>query len=257
MINERNKLIDYIKTIDDDLSNLPEGNLICSHDKKKTKFYISNNNIKSYLRKSDKSLFSKYFTKRYLTLLKKEVLQEIKAIESYLQLSNSKGTDSSDFLHKYPEYADIILSSHNPSISPQVDIHTWINTPFESNPFHPEGLIFKGHSGNLLRSKSECIIDMCLHTKGIPFKYECPLQIDKTTFYPDFTILNPQNGNIIYWEHLGMLDNPEYFEKFINKIKAYAKNNIYLGINLIVTTETSAAPLDVNYVESLIKYYFL
>ena len=258
MQNEKNKLLIHLKNIDNQLSLLPEGNLICSHNREKPKFYLSNKNKKTYLRKSQDTLITQYFAKRYLSLLKKEILQELEAINSYLHLINTKNSDSTDFLQKYPEFATKISTSYLlPHNNPQIDINTWLNIAYEANPFHPEGLIHKGYSGKHLRSKSECLIDMCLHINGIPFKYECPIHIDNKTYYPDFTVLNPKNGKIMYWEHLGLLDNPEYFDKAINKIKTYSQNGIYPGINLIITSETSDSPLDVNYIETLINYYFL
>lgn len=256
LTKEKNKLLNDIKLIDDKLAILPQGHLIYSHNNGHPKFYVSINNKKIYLKQSQKLLISQYLTKRYLILLKKELSQEIKAINAYLKHCNVN-SKSTELIHSFPEYTEMISSIFktidNKTI---IDSKKWLDEPFESNPFHPEGLIYKGHSGNTLRSKSECIIDMCLHINGIPFKYECALYFNNIVFYPDFTILNPKNNKIIYWEHLGQLDNAEYQEKTLNKLKIYAKNGIYPGINLILTSETSFTPLDISYVENLIKYYF-
>ena len=40
---------------------------------------------------------------------------------------------------------------------------------------HPEHLICKSISGNMVRSKSEMMIDMLLFQHRIPFRYECAL----------------------------------------------------------------------------------
>ena len=37
---------------------------------------------------------------------------------------------------------------------------------------------------------------------NIPFRYECALTLGNTTVYPDFTIMHPNTGELIYREHL-------------------------------------------------------
>ena len=36
--------------------------------------------------------------------------------------------------------------------------------------------------------------------------------------HPDFTVLNVRTREILYWEHLGMMDNKEYIESALAKI---------------------------------------
>lgn len=83
----------------------------------------------------------------------------------------------------------------------------WAKNPYTTNPKFPEQLIHKSPSGNLLRSKSEALIDAFLYKNKIPFRYECMLQLDDITLYPDFTIRHPTNGKTFYWEHFGLMDN--------------------------------------------------
>ena len=53
---------------------------------------------------------------------------------------------------------------------------------------YPENKIHVAPSGNMVRSKSEVLIDMQLYTNHIPFRYECELQLGDVTIYPDFTV---------------------------------------------------------------------
>ncbi len=119
----------------------------------------------------------------------------------------------------------------------------WASQPFESTPKHPEQLIHKTASGKMVRSKSEVLIDMVLHTNRIPFRYESPLQFDHIIFYPDFTIRHPKTGQVFYWEHFGMADEPEYCRKMSSKLARYASHGIIPTINLITTYETIDLPL--------------
>lgn len=61
--------------------------------------------------------------------------------------------------------------------------------------------------------------------------------MNNCTAHPDFTILRPFDLKIFYWEHLGLIDNPEYLSKQNEKINVYYKHNIREGDNLILTKE--------------------
>lgn len=48
-----------------------------------------------------------------------------------------------------------------------------------------------------------------LKERNIEFKYEEPLYAkDGTMYLPDFTVIF--RGETYYWEHVGMLDKPDY-----------------------------------------------
>lgn len=112
-------------------------------------------------------------------------------------------------------------------------------------------------SGHLVRSKSEALIDTILYKNKIPFRYEAGLSLGDTTFYPDFTIRHPLTGEIYYWEHFGMMDNPDYAKKAYSKLQRYSSYGITQDINLITTFETKEAPLNPEWVENLVKYHFM
>lgn len=137
------------------------------------------------------------------------------------------------------------------------DLMQWANSPYEHNTYHPEQLIHKSFSGNILRSKSETIIDMALSLNKIPFRYECLLQLGDTSLFPDFTILHPHTKKTYYWEHFGMMDNPNHSKNVYTKLQLYNSYNIFPSINLITTFETKEYPLCSDLVEKIIQYYFL
>lgn len=112
----------------------------------------------------------------------------------------------------------------------------WISRPNGGNPYKQETLKYKTASGILVRSKSEKLIADFLHSKGIAFKYEAPIEIEGKILYPDFTIIK-RNGEIILWEHLGLTDNNNYFLNAINKIQQYRKAGFKVHKNLICTLE--------------------
>lgn len=130
-----------------------------------------------------------------------------------------------------------------------------IHEPFDKNPQFPERCIHKTSSGNLVRSKSEALIDMLLYINKIPFRYECALHLDNTTIYPDFTIRHPKTGQFYYWEHFGLMDNPDYIKKTFFKLQLYASNGLLPTIHLITAYETKEAPLSSEWIEFLIHTY--
>lgn len=92
--------------------------------------------------------------------------------------------------------------------------------------FLEEGLIHITVRGEPVRSKSEVIIANLLHSKGINYQYERPLQFEKVPKYPDFTIEDDDTGITYYWEHLGMLGNYKYRNRWEAKQEWYRRNGI-------------------------------
>ena len=84
-------------------------------------------------------------------------------------------------------------------------------------------------------------------------RYEPLLQLDNRTVSPDFQFILPYSRRLCIWEHLGMIDNPEYTMYNLKKIDDYAKNGYILGYNLIITYETQEQPLTMETIENKIN----
>ena len=111
--------------------------------------------------------------------------------------------------------------------------------------------------GEEVRSKSEVMIADRLVKFGVPYRYECPVKCENTILYPDFTVLNKRTREVFYYEHLGMMDCPEYREQFFYKIRTYSSAGIVFGKNLVATFEDKEHPFDLKVLDSLIKNCFL
>ena len=75
-----------------------------------------------------------------------------------------------------------------------------------------------------VRSKSELNIANMLDSYGVPYKYECPLKLkDGKVIYPDFTVINVKSRKVIYWEHRGMMDDKNYANMAVSRIKQMRK----------------------------------
>ena len=126
--------------------------------------------------------------------------------------------------------------------------------------FLQEGLVHRTSTGISVRSKSELIIYEALVNAGFKPEYEKALKFGESTRYPDFTIEDEISGKTVYWEHLGMLDRPDYRQSWERKLKWYAANGIRMpedgggetGI-LVTTRESAQAGFDVASVQGIIR----
>ena len=77
------------------------------------------------------------------------------------------------------------------------------------------------------------------------YKYERPLILKYNgrdiLIYPDFTIINTQTGKLTYWEHAGLMSNPEYVSDFVwkNKLKKMPGNAEKYSLENIEPLENS------------------
>ena len=123
------------------------------------------------------------------------------------------------------------------------------------NQFYEDRLIHRTARGELVRSKSEVIIANALHYHKLDYVYEPELMLEGKFYRPDFKIEDADTGDVWYWEHCGMMDNPKYKKRWENKKTFYKKNGIEEGKNLIVTYDKGGS-LDSHKLEEIIKKIF-
>ena len=106
-----------------------------------------------------------------------------------------------------------------------------------------------------MRSKNEVYIASRLDHYGLTYRSDCPTGIPGLYRVPDFTIIRKRDGRIIYWEHLGMMDDADYVEKALHKIAIYEQNGIFPGEDLILTYETKKNPINQKLVRLMVGRY--
>ena len=253
MLAEGQWIQDQIHSVTKQLSTLPEGNLYCSRNGNQFKWFISDTPKPQYLSKTKRNLAEQFAARKYLTLRLEDLTNEKRAIDFYTRHHHADYGKAELLLTK-PGYQELLAPYFQPLSQ---KLSAWMNAPYEKCTEHPEHLIHRASSGNLVRSKSEVLIDMALYTNKIPFRYECPLQLGASTIYPDFTICHPDTGQLFYWEHFGLMDDPEYCRETFFKLRSYSLHKIYPMINLITTYETKENPLSVEIINQIVNYYFL
>lgn len=240
-----------IDVLNNTINSLPKGKLICVRNGKYFKWYHSDGHNISYIPKKNRKLAELLAQKTYYSLQLQETILEIEAIKLYLNHKKSLKQSSSDLVSLESKYKELL--SLCPS-SPKEAIQNWLSEPYESNPSHHEALQHPTIAGITVRSKSEAMIVHVLYTHNIPFKYEHPLQLGSITFYPDFTLMHPKTGKIIYYEHFGLMDNLDYAHTCSHKLHRYISNHIIPDINLITTFETEEHPLNFLVIEEKLRF---
>jgi hypothetical protein len=94
-----------------------------------------------------------------------------------------------------------------------------------------------------VRSKSELVVARALDDLGLEYEYEQKLADPthpKYGYLPDFTIFH--KGEVYYWEHLGMLDQTTYKQRWEKKQAWYEKNGY--ADRLILSKDGAGGSLD-------------
>jgi len=117
---------------------------------------------------------------------------------------------------------------------------------------HLEALIHRTRKGTAVRSKSEVIVADTLDSLGISYEYEKPLYSrgDPKDFrLPDFTV--SFEGDVFYWEHLGMLSIPAYRDGWERKKRWYQENG--LEEQLITSEDGLDGSIDAGEIERIAR----
>ena len=119
-------------------------------------------------------------------------------------------------------------------------------TPNEQDLQNASGVhIHRTDRGDFVRSKSELVIANVLHALGLDYLYERKIEGRNTggKMLPDFVFVSTKD-ELLVWEHLGMLDKPEYRERWDIKRRWYEDNGFIQGVNFFVSRDESNGSLD-------------
>lgn len=252
--------------------DLPEETIYVARRKDNIYYYYRGSDKLSrphYIKQSNVKLIKTLMQKSYVIELRKTIEKELKAIESFLaHFPEVSPEELYDRLNK--ERQQFVIPELE---SDKLFMRHWEEEKYESLReaeklgvvTRSSAAVYDGEDGDsipvsenitdrgeIVRSKSECLIANMLNKNGIPYKYEKPLWLGGTQIYPDFTILDVRNRREIYLEHFGRLDDEDYLERNIRKLNRYASEGYYLGDRLLVTMETRAQPLNLPAAEKMV-----
>ncbi|MBQ0004459.1 MAG: hypothetical protein KBS68_01190 [Clostridiales bacterium] len=133
-----------------------------------------------------------------------------------------------------------------------------MNEDYPRRAFDPEIHTAQSICGMMHASKSEALIATQLTRYGISFRYEPKMILSNGRIkYPDFLIKHPKTGELIIWEHFGMMEKWDYVENNMNKLKDYAHEGFLINRNVIVTMESNDIHLSYEEVNRIIEQWFM
>jgi len=138
-------------------------------------------------------------------------------------------------------------------VSDEDYLKKWREQEYDALPYKEDFPDYYTRHGIRVRSKSEVLIADTLDELSIPFLYEKPLCFRKRTVHPDFTLLNVKERKEVYWEHFGMMDDREYRDDALMKIREYEANGYYQFDSAIWTFESSKYPMSTKEIRNMIK----
>lgn len=253
-LKERQKYLMQLKKEKlDAIKNMPPGKLRISCHGNRTQYYrrVDSKDINgTYIKDKNlaKELAQKEYNKKVISLAEKE----LHTIEKFF-FNYPKDNVEEVYNGLHIERQKLILPVRE---TEKQFIEKWEKKEYQKKGFLEDFPEYYTVKGERVRSKSELIIADFLEREGIPYYYERPLYLKNYgVVYPDFTVLNVRNRKEFYWEHFGMMDEPEYAEKAIQKIMTYEQHNYFTGENLIFTYETRKTVLNQKILKMMVERY--
>lgn len=258
LLDERINYLNKLKNQKErSLKSAPKGTLhIHNRKNKKTQYYHKYTSDKNpvYIKEKDYAFAEALAQKEYDQKVICSAREELDAIEKY-----RKSFPNIQVEDIFENLSDERKKMVYPVMLPDDQyVEKWMDIRYSGLPFDenlPEHYTSKNER---VRSKSEVIIADALARAGVPYKYECPMELyNRKVIYPDFTVLNVRLRKVLYWEHFGLMNQEDYVERTIRKINDYEMSKLFPGEHLIFTYETQENPLNQKIVNLLIQRYLL
>lgn len=118
-------------------------------------------------------------------------------------------------------------------------------------PFYEGGLVASDNTR--LKSRVELILYETFLNHSLNPVYEHPVMIDGELWYPDFSFVRQSDGEVILWEHFGMMDQPRYWNDAIYKIGRYADEGYLPFSNIVYSYDFGNDNIEIPYIYRLLK----
>ncbi len=253
LMQEKNYLDEIIEKACAGEKSVPKGKLRISMNRGKARYYhCINDRYGEYISKENNQLPRQLAQKSYNEAVVKAARARAKIIAKCLE-----GYCDDEIEQIYEGLHEERKSLITPIIQTCDQLEEqWYSIPYISKSFREETPEILSERGERVRSKSEKILADFFYRNNILYKYEKPLNLaGYGTVYPDFTFYSKRLRKEIYWEHEGMMDNPEYARNAVKKLNSYQMNGIYPGERLILTFETDLDVLNSRIVKELVDKY--
>lgn len=251
-ISEADRLL---KQIERESKRFPEGRLeICKWKEKYVRHYVVTNEngkeVHTYIRKKRMKQAEQLAQKSYDKRLKEVLQRRKKAMEVFLQ-TLAECNPIAVYERESSERKRLIT----PLVQTDEQIiERWYEETRPSQNVYPMSTSYSTIRGENVRSKSEKIIADTYHLAGIPYVYEPAILLSNgKRRCPDFAVLNVRLHKTMYHEHFGMMDDDEYRQNAILKIREYNRNGYTAGERMIYTFEGENCPFSQDELDRLIR----
>lgn len=246
-----------VSVIGKELPKLPEGKLrIVKKNNTLQYFHIQDakDTCGKYLKVEERKFADALARKSYLEKLLAETQRELRAIEKYLK--GVKGTRPEDVFEEMTEYRKQMVKPL--ILSDKAYAAEWEKESYRKNPYKPEECVHDTKKGEKVRSKTEARIADMYYDMGISYRYEAELKLKNGKVkYPDFSLLKRSSRELIYHEHLGIIEDEQYRRSNIIKLAEYQESGIVTGKNLLLTFETDYQPLSLKDLKKAVQKIML
>ena len=252
------ELTERYEDLKNEMQKLPEGELMCIEQDGVQKYLqripATGNRKKEhrYGVKRDRVRLEGLVRKEYVTKALRVLEHDIHTLEMAVKRYKPSDENSvmKDFSEKYPELAASIYNDG-------FDIEKWKADYERKEDLYPESLKQTAADGSKRRSLGELIIGSRLNHYGIPFRFEAEIDHPDIPYVPDFTIIRPRDGKIIYWEHLGDVNNQTYLNNNKHKFDVYERYGIVPWDNLIISFSQKDYGINEKLIDNLIQGWLL
>lgn len=239
LLDEEKRLTNIIRKTEKQLMNVPEGTLRISTSNDCPQFYHKSYETSlngKYINKSDKKLIAQLAQKSYDEKVLQLAQKRLKQIQ---KLENQYQNDEIEQLYKKQHpLRQALIQPVEPTWEQLFD--EWKSETYEAGTFGENDPLILTENGMRVRSKSEKMMCDYMDRHNIPYKYEYPIHLKSVGIRrPDFTYFPQKLGYVVFHEHCGKMDDPDYANRFVKKIKDYQNNGIYVGERLFLTFESS------------------
>lgn len=249
-------LQEIIKKAEMENQKLPQGSIRVVPHRKTYQYYLRTEESGTqgkYMRQDTWGIVRKIFQRDYNEKIIRVAKLEEKILTKLCKLYQTETVE--DVYSNMPEGKRIQVRPI--SETEEAFLTRWLNMEHGTLPFDENATSYYSNAGVRVRSKSEIIIANLLEYYQIPYLYEMKLTLkNHSVRYPDFTLIDAKRHRVIFWEHLGLLDDSNYVNNALTKFKKYQENGLFLGEHIIITGENSEQPLDIVKMRELLEHYF-
>lgn len=239
------------------ISKAPSGNLLISTSHDIPYFYHKKPDSARKLLspKTQLPLIASLAKKEYYSKIIIEAEAELEALNNLLSIKNRQSI-AKVYENLHPEKKRFVKQCEE---THETSLEKWETMPEPDHEPESGKYYIPTKRGELVRSMNEYKIANALYDAGIPYKYEFPYKaVNGKILRPDFYVHNINTDQTFYWEHFGMMNNPQYvMNSFMYKISLYEAGGIIPGKNLITTFSGGEYELSEETINDMIQTYLM